>query len=247
MFEHNQSDLRSTLKQLAVMLLVSAMFLLIGCETMRKPVPTPKKPVAEVKPTVSAPTVSVPVVPVSGITMVEPRNYMQEKKRIKQELAKNSRDSLSSAEVGYYLDVLQGRLKQITSKNADAGVGRKSNVIVVILSRRTGFESNNNQISSGIREILAPLSSVLVEYRMMLVTVKIVAESSGPRASNPVLSEQRAQAVARYLLDAGVSNKRIMVIASSQINSSTATAAVGGRENITLQLEPIVRATSGTR
>src|SRR5688572_10475452 len=57
-----------------------------------RPTPPPKPPVAEPPPPA--------------------RNFGQEKARRKLELAGDDRNSVGAAEVGYYLDVLLGRLKQ---------------------------------------------------------------------------------------------------------------------------------------
>ena len=177
--------------------------------------------------------------------MLDPSSYEQDKNRTKLALATNSRDSLASSEVGYYMDVLQGRLKQVAGKLV--GIGRKGDRIVLSLPGRSGFESSNTEINPSIREALAPLSKVLVEYRMTLVSVRIRADDSGPQGINPQLAEQRALAVAGYLTEAGVSGKRIVIAGSGLSRPPAANSGPETRARIELQLEPIVRAAGSER
>ena len=177
--------------------------------------------------------------------MLDPRSYEQDKNRIKLALAKNSRNSLASSEVGYYMDVLQGRLKQVAGKSI--GVGRQGDRIVLDLSGRLAFESGSAQITPDIREILTPLSNVLVEYRKTLVSVQVRADDSDAQAINPPLAEQRALAVAHYLAEAGVAGKRIVIAESGLNRPSAANVSPENRTHTELQLEPIVGAAGSER
>lgn len=165
--------------------------------------------------------------------MLDPHSYEQDKNRIKQALANDNRDALEPADVGYYMDVLQGRLKQVASKNI--GIGRQGDRIVLDLSGGVTFESGSAQVSAGNLELLTALSKVLVEYRVTLVSVHISAVDPGTHAINPGLSEQRALAIAHGLAEAGVAIKRIVVVGAGSEN----------RVRVELQLEPIVHAAGG--
>ena len=209
--------------------LALAVFLLAlaACASQPKRVPIMRPPV---KTTRSVPAAPAPArTPAPVITVSESRSYEQEKIRSKLALSKNSRDSLASSEVGYYMDVLQGRLKQVAGKSM--GIARHGDRIVIDLSDRAGFEPGSAQIKPGIREILTPLSKVLVEYRKTLLSVRVRADDTGAHASNQQLAEQRALALAHYLSDLGVSDKRIV------------TGGVGSenRVRVELQVEPVVR------
>jgi outer membrane protein OmpA-like peptidoglycan-associated protein len=173
--------------------------------------------------------------------VLDPRSQEQDKKRIKQALAKNNRDSLASSDVGYYMDVLQGRLTQMAGNNV--GVDRHGDRIVLDLSSRSGFETGSAQINPGFREILTPLSKVLVEYRMTLVSVHVGTDDAGTQATSP-LAALRAQAVAHYLAKTGVAGKRIVIVIvrSDPVELSAAKTKPANRALVELQLEPIVRA-----
>jgi outer membrane protein OmpA-like peptidoglycan-associated protein len=140
----------------------------------------------------------------------------------------NSGDALAPADVGYYMDVLQGRLKQVVGKGI--GVARQGDRIVIDLTSRMAFSPGSAQLGAGDRAILAPLSKVLMEYRMTLVSVRVRAADPATHAIDPHLSAQRAQAIANDLTQAGVGLKRIVI------------AGVGAenRAHVFLSLEPIV-------
>ena len=78
---------------------------------------------------------------------------------------------------------------------------------------------------------------------MTLVSIRIRADNSGP--NNPQLTEQRSQAVARYLIEAGVSKKRIVVVGVGKRGAAPVNPASVNLARIELQLEPIVRAAAG--
>ena len=187
---------------------------------------------------------SVPAAPASGVPVLDPRNQEQAKQRIKLALAKNSRDSLPSSEVGYYMDVLQGRLTQMAGNNV--GVDRHGDGIVLDLSSRSGFETGSAQISPGFSEILTSLSKVLGEYRMTLVSVHIGADGADAHATSP-LAGLRAQAVAHYLAKAGVADKRIVIVRSDPNDPPVAVAHEKNGTRVEMQIEPIVRAAGDKR
>ncbi|HEX6833153.1 MAG TPA: hypothetical protein VF132_06425, partial [Rudaea sp.] len=76
-------------------------------KTAPAPTPAPKKTIVA-KPTAAA---------TNGVTVADATAFPQEKAHAKLALAKNGGDSVASAEIGYYLDVLMGRLKQVAPKN----------------------------------------------------------------------------------------------------------------------------------
>lgn len=182
------------------------------------------RPVATHPPAKSS---SATAAPTSGVVVLNPHNYEPQKNLIKQTLAKNSHDSLAPAETGYYMDVLQGRLKQVADKAIV--IGRQGDRITLDLSARLAFEPGAAQINPGIREVLAPLARILAEYRMTLVSVRFPSDDSGAQANHPRVTEQRALALARYLGENGVTSKRIIVAGSAR-----------GPAGVELQLEPIV-------
>jgi outer membrane protein OmpA-like peptidoglycan-associated protein len=205
-----------------LIVLVVAILSLTACSSPPKRAPIASKPAQAIS-------------HVPGTVVLDPLNQERDKKRIKQALA-SGRDSLASTEVGYYMDVLQGRLKQLADKRM--AVTRVDDRIILALSLR--FESGSTRIDSGIAEILSPLSSALVEYRKTLVSVHIGAD-----ADMPALAEQRARVVAQYLVNAGVQRKRVVIAGSAE--NQPLPASQENSTRVELQLEPVVRSVSAER
>jgi len=116
--------------------------------------------------------------------------------------------ALPAREVGYYLDVLQGRLQQ----QLDSGViiGRQHDSIVLDFSRRLSFMPDSAQLDDVDRGLLQPLVKILEEYRAALVSVRVSADDDAPPARK--LAQQRAAVIARALAEAGVAAARVVTV-----------------------------------
>jgi outer membrane protein OmpA-like peptidoglycan-associated protein len=143
--------------------------------------------------------------------------------------------------VGYYLDVLLGRLKQ--RLGTDTGIARHGEHIVVVLPATAAFPVGETALPPALRSKLLPLSQVLVEYRRVLVSVYVRADASVVGASNPRLAQQRARVIAAYLGGAGIDPRRILMapVAPARPAATGSAAANGGRSRIEIELEPVLR------
>lgn len=138
--------------------------------------------------------------------------------------------ALAPGEVGYYLDVLQGRLQQ--SVDPAVIVGRASNNIVLDFSRRLGFAAGGTELDDADRALLAPLSKVLAEYRMTQVSVRVSADEGTATARN--LAQQRASAITHVLEESGIAAARI----KTGVPDATAR---DGDAHVEIELEPVTR------
>lgn len=157
-------------------------------------------------------------------------------------LTQNPREALAPADVGYYLDVLEGRLEQ------SAGVGiaryRQGDRRRIELKLRARFESGSAGIEARLGALLKRLAAVLIEYRKTLIGVRMCVGGSGSEGVDPKLAGQRAMAVAHRLIDAGVAVNRIVVI---PLEAQATHADDADCRRADLWLEPIVRAANGRR
>jgi len=187
----------------SLVLLAMAVLALAACATHPKPQSTPPPPLH------ARPARSVPAAPRMPVR------------------AQPSGESLAPADVGYYMDVMQGRIKQAMG---NVGVSRQGDRIALDLTGRIVFGPGSAQLGNGNHALLEQLSKALVEYRMTLVSVRVRADDPATHAIDPRLSAQRAQAIASELAAAGVGLKRIVI------------AGVGAdkRAHVELLLEPIV-------
>jgi outer membrane protein OmpA-like peptidoglycan-associated protein len=170
-----------------------------------------------------------------------PRNYAQEKAARKLQLAAaDPRNAVAPPEMGYYHDVLVGRLKQ--ALGVDTGVARHGAHVVVVLPASATFPVGGSALTPALRAKLGPLARALVEYRRVLVSVQVRADASVIGASNPRLAEQRAQVIAAYLGGAGLDPRRILLAPAGPSRPAASRPGDGGRSRIEIQLEPVLSA-----
>jgi outer membrane protein OmpA-like peptidoglycan-associated protein len=209
-----------------------ALTLVFAACTTTQPKPEPvvvHHPVA--RPAAPRPAKPVPT-PAAGIAVVELANYEAERARIKSVLARESRDSLAPSEVGYYMDVLQGRLKQVAGKNT--GVVRTGDRIELALAEPFAFAAGNGDQNPEVRGLIVSTGKVLVEYDKILVTVRVQPDAANPPLLGSKLAEQRALALAHDLSEAGVAENRIIATC----------LAADSHSHIEVNIEPIVRTTA---
>ncbi len=172
-----------------------------------------------------------------------PPRYEQDKRSALLALGQDRGSALSPSEVGYYMDVLQGRLKQLSGKNF--GVARRGDLIVLVASE--AFEADSAQLDAATRRNLMLLAKVLVEYRKTTVAVRVGGDDSSAKDGNVPLANERGLALADYLAKAGVTDKRIVVAGMVANRPATAKAGPGKHARIELLLEPILLRTAGER
>ena len=214
-----------------------ALLTLAGCASSpRHPAPPPEPPpVVRPAPSVQHPTPKPPV----ATPPPAARNFGQEKARRKLELGDEENNSVGAGEVGYYLDVLVGRLRQ--RLGTDTSVVRQGQRIVVQLPGSAAFPVGGMALTPVLRGKLAALSQVLVEYRRVLVAVYVRSDASVIGASNPRLAEQRAKVLGAYLGGAGIDPRRVLLAPPAAPRPGAAPPGAAGRSRIEIELEPVIR------
>ena len=207
-----------------------------------KPARPSPPPVVVTRPAPPPPVRPTPKPPTPPVLAPAPpaRNFAQEKAARKLQLAAaDPRNAIAAQEVGYYLDVLVGRLKQ--GLGADTGIARHGQHVVVVLPASAAFPIGGSALTPALRAKLAPLARALLEYRRVLVSVQVRADASVIGASNPRLAEQRAQVIAAYLGGAGIDPRRVLT-APAGPGRPAPNPGSGGRTRVEIQLEPVLRA-----
>ena len=112
--------------------------------------------------------------------------------------------------VGYRMDQ---QIKELEEQTAGSGVDVSEvdggDAILVNLPDGVTFATGSYQISPGFRDLLDRVAASLRQYPNSLVDVYGHTDTTGPSDVNQRLSEQRAQAVANYLISQGVASSRI--------------------------------------
>lgn len=193
--------------------------------TLPAPPPDAKPP----KPTTSPPPAPAPIA-------TGPRRYGESRSAAAQALGRDAATGLPASEVGYYMDVLQGRLKQVSGKNiAEA---RRGNLIVLVLSNV--FDEGNALANASSIGSLSSIARVLVEYRKTTVTVRAGGEGAAAVLGASGLADQRALAVADLLARAGIGGKRLVVPAARGRSRNGEGLGDAKQSRVELLVEPIV-------
>lgn len=192
------------------------------------------------QPVVEPPAAATPARP--AFAVLDRATFETDRERLRQQLALAERASPAGHDAGYYLDVLQARLQQLGG--GAVAVQRQDERIVLTMPGRLGFEVGRAQLDERMREPLAAIAAVLVDYRMTLVSVHGHSDDSGPDELNRRLSEQRAMAVGRVLVEGGVEPKRVVVIGHGPARPLAPNETPEGRERnrrVEIELELIAR------
>jgi outer membrane protein OmpA-like peptidoglycan-associated protein len=112
--------------------------------------------------------------------------------------------------VGYRMDQQIKELKEGTAgSGVDVTETPDGKAIMVNLPDGVTFETGSAAINQTFRNTLDTVAASLKQYPNSIIDVYGYTDSTGSDAFNQRLSEQRAQAVASYLISQGVSSARI--------------------------------------
>jgi outer membrane protein OmpA-like peptidoglycan-associated protein len=145
-------------------------------------------------------------------------------------------------EVGYYMDVQEARLRQLGGPALR--LTRRDLSVVLELPGSLNFEVGSAQLSARARAGLTGVAQVLTDYRLTIVSVEGHADGSGDRKANLELSEQRAAAVARFLVAGGVEPDRLVVVGRGSVRPVGDNTTEVGREanrRVVLRIDPLQR------
>jgi outer membrane protein OmpA-like peptidoglycan-associated protein len=126
--------------------------------------------------------------------------------------------------VGYRMDQQIKTLKESTAgSGVDVSEVDGGQAILVNLPDGVTFTTGSYQINSGFQSLLDRVAASLQQYPNSLVDVYGYTDTVGSADSNQRLSEQRAQAVANYLISRGVSSARIRWMGFGETNLKVST------------------------
>lgn len=149
--------------------------------------------------------------------------------------------ALRREELGYYVDVQEARLRQLSGP--DIAVTRLELSLAVLLSGQTNFDVSSAQLSARAQSTLTAVARVLEEFSQSVVGVHGYTDDSGDSTSNAALSQQRALAVARLLVAQGVAMERIVVVGHGARGPVASNETPGGRglnRRVELRVDPLL-------
>ncbi|KFK93762.1 MULTISPECIES: OmpA family lipoprotein [unclassified Serratia (in: enterobacteria)] len=109
---------------------------------------------------------------------------------------------------GYYMDVQEAKLRE-KMQGTGVSVTRQGDNIVLNMPNNVTFDTNSSTLKPAGANTLVGVAMVLKEYEKTAVNVVGHTDSTGARALNMTLSQQRADGVASALITQGVAANRI--------------------------------------
>ena len=137
--------------------------------------------------------------------------------------------AVGGAATGGYMDIQASKLRQ-ELLNTGVQVQVVDNQIYLIMPGNITFDSNESIVKSSFKPVLDSIAKVLNEYDKTYVNVAGYTDNTGSASLNKKLSNERADAVANYLIMKGVASTRINSAGYGSSNPIASNSTAAGRE-----------------
>lgn len=137
--------------------------------------------------------------------------------------------AVGGAATGGYMDIQASKLRQ-ELLNTGVQVQVVDNQIYLIMPGNITFDSNESIVKSSFKPVLDSIAKVLNEYDKTYVNVAGYTDNTGSASLNKKLSNERADAVANYLIMKGVASTRINSAGYGSANPIASNSTAAGRE-----------------
>ncbi|HRQ65076.1 MAG TPA: OmpA family protein [Xanthomonadaceae bacterium] len=161
----------------------------------------------------------------------------------RQALLDADRPALAPDDLGYFMDVLQARLLQ---RLGGTGVDfrREDDRVWLRLPAGSSFDSGSVRLDGEMRAALDLVGKAIAGFDQVLLSVHGHTDATGPLEVNRRISEQRALAVARYLVDEHHVAASVAIVGHGPLNpvASNDTPEERARNRrVELRIDPLVR------
>lgn len=154
---------------------------------------------------------------------------------------------LAGAGVGYYMDSQAKDLQKALASEVKDGhiriVKNANNTIGVTMTANTAFDTNSTTVQPRFFPTLDKIAHLVNKYGKTTLTITGHTDNTGSATINQPLSEQRAMAVASYLLAKKVMPARMSAHGRGANNPVVSNATEAGRtlnRRVEILIEPIV-------
>ncbi len=154
----------------------------------------------------------------------------------------NEKSRLNLENVGYYMDVQYANLQQKLA-GINITTVRSERDIKITIPGSLMFDSNSSHLNSFSEQPLLLIANVLTEYYKTLIVVEGHADNQGDADYNLRLSEKRALAVGRYLLNHKVTRPRLFLMgfgANRPVSSNQSDKGRAANRRILLIIKPVM-------
>lgn len=154
---------------------------------------------------------------------------------------------LAGAGVGSYMDNQEKKLREQTA-GTGVDVVRQGDELLLRMPSSLTFATGQSAIQPQFYTTLNQVAQTLTQYPKTMIDVLGYTDSTGSEAYNQTLSEQRAQAVASYLIAQGVQPVRMMTHGYGESNPIASNDTESGRalnRRVEIKIAPAVADSSG--
>lgn len=137
--------------------------------------------------------------------------------------------AVGGAATGGYMDIQASKLRQ-ELVGTGVQVQEMNGQVRLIMPSNITFATDSAVFQTSFNRVLDSVAKVLKEYDQTLVQVVGYTDNTGTLAYNNQLSLKRAQAVATYLQNRGVSASRLSVMGMGPSNPIASNSTAAGRE-----------------
>lgn len=135
--------------------------------------------------------------------------------------------------IGNYMDnqeaAMKAELEEERRRNAIEIERMTEDTLRLILNDDVSFDFNSAKVKTSFYPSLNKVNQVLAKYRDSNITIVGHTDSKGSEAYNQALSERRAEAVKRYLVQGGVSSHRLSTIGKGELQPRSSNDTAKGR------------------
>jgi outer membrane protein OmpA-like peptidoglycan-associated protein len=117
--------------------------------------------------------------------------------------------------IGYLPDEQEREYKE-RLRETEIRVSREQDVVILTMPGSVIFETDSARISPSFQSTLDEVAATMVRYPNSRITVTGHTDSTGSAQYNQQLSQQRAEAVATYLISRGVNPASITAIGAGE-------------------------------
>ncbi len=142
--------------------------------------------------------------------------------------------------IGYYMDQQEAKLRTIL-EGSGVSVTRRGDIITLNMPGNITFDTNSAYVKGSFHNVLNSVVIVLEEFNKSDLRISGHTDSRGTREYNQTLSEQRAEAVARYLENQRINPARIFTRGHGEDNPIASNSSAYGRNQnrrVEIQIMP---------
>lgn len=151
--------------------------------------------------------------------------------------------ALVGAGIGRYMDSQAAELRQ-QLRGTGVKVTRQGHNITLVMPGNITFATNSYQLNPRFRSVLRSVAQVVEHYDKTILLVAGYTDSRGSAQYNRMLSMQRAQSVAHFMVGQGINPRRIITHGFGENYPIAMNSTAAGRQKnrrVELSLEPLTR------